>query len=211
VGHQDLAVRLHGQRREAAATRAGVSARVDLAPLTQWEVDELLGTAAFRGSREALYRESGGIPFYIEQLLRVRPAAGAHDDTAVTSVGLPDAVTAALEEELASLPSSVRSVLDAAAVAGDPFDADLAAAVAGIEATEVWRALDVLTGRDVVRTTSVPVRFRFRHPIIRRAAYDAMRPSARTASHALAVTVMARTRIRPRRLRPSRRALGPHG
>ena len=84
-------------------------------------------------------------------------------------------VAAALAEELAMLSASARSVLDGAAVAGDPFELDLAAIAAATPEPEALDALDVLLRLDLVRSTDMPRRFRFRHPIVRRAVYEATR------------------------------------
>ena len=46
---------------------------------------------------------------------------------------MPAAVAGAIAGELAPLSAGSRSFLDAAAVAGDPFEPDLAAAIAGLD------------------------------------------------------------------------------
>ncbi len=48
------------------------------------------------------------------------------------SIEVPPAVAAALSEELALLSAETRLVLEGAAVAGDPFEPELAAAAAAI-------------------------------------------------------------------------------
>ena len=71
---------------------------------------------------DAVYGDSGGNPFYLEQLVRRRAAEGRARGAA--------AVAAALAAELGGLGEEARRLLDAAAVVGDPFDLDLAAEVA---------------------------------------------------------------------------------
>ena len=82
------------------------------------------GRARRRGGRARSTSWPGGNPFYLEQLARVRAIArrrrGRGDGT------LPDAVAAALTSELAALTPEARALLEGAAVAGDPFDLDLA-------------------------------------------------------------------------------------
>ncbi len=52
--------------------------RLELTALTSGEADELLGEAIERDDAVVLYEESGGNPFYLEQLARTRkPGAGA--------------------------------------------------------------------------------------------------------------------------------------
>jgi len=74
-------------------------------------------------------------------------------------------------------------VLEGAAVAGDPFEPELAAAAADVSEREAIDALDVLLQRDLVRPTGVPRRFAFRHPLVRAAVYEAIRPGRRIGSH----------------------------
>jgi hypothetical protein len=128
-----LAAALAGALREARLTR------LDLGPLDEAEAVELVGADA-----TAIYRQAGGNPFYLEQLARARdnPSGGAE---LTTDGSIPPAVAAALAGELAALTPETRSLLDAAAVAGDPFDLDLAAAVAELRSrcarwTSCWPA-----------------------------------------------------------------------
>src|SRR5205085_9467227 len=81
--------------------------------------------------------------------------------------------------------------LRAAAVAGEPFDVDLAAAAAGIEEAELLAALDEALALDLVRRTDVPRRFRFRHPIVRRAVYDSAPEGWRAGAHGRAAEALA--------------------
>ena len=64
-------------------------------------------------------------------------------------------------------------MLEGAAVAGDPFDPDLAGAAAGVAEAAAIDAIDDLLALDLIRPTEVPRRFRFRHPLVRRAVYEA--------------------------------------
>ena len=81
-------------------------------------------------------------------------------------------MVAALTEELGLLSKPTRALLDGAAVAGDPFEPELAAAAAGADEQTATQALDELLARDLVRPTDVPRRFRFRHPLVRRTVYE---------------------------------------
>ena len=72
----------------------------------------------------------------------------------------------------AALAELERALLEGAAVAGEPFEPDLAAAIGELSLDEGLAALDALLARDLLRPTTVPRRFRFRHPLVRRAVYD---------------------------------------
>ena len=52
-------------------------------------------------------------------------------------------------------------------------------------------ALDTLLAADVVRPTETPRRFRFRHPIVRRALYETARPGWRMAAHQRLAALLA--------------------
>ncbi|HSP65502.1 MAG TPA: AAA family ATPase, partial [Candidatus Deferrimicrobium sp.] len=180
------------------AHRDGVLDRLELGPLTRREAVELIGQAAEDPVAAALYEESGGNPFYLEQLARSpdRPIVGSPvaEDVSLAGVRVPPMVAAVLTEELAVLPDEARLVLEGASVAGDPFEPDLAASAAGVPETSAVEALDELLRRDLVRITDVPRRFRFRHPIVRRAVYEATPGGWRLGAHERAAhTLSARS------------------
>ena len=105
----------------------------------------------------------------------------------------------------------VAALLDAAAVAGEPFEPDLASAVAELAQAEGLAALDDLLAADLVRPTQVPRRFIFRHPLVRHAVLrvDARRLAARRARARGRGAGGARRR--PGRARAPRRAVGRPG
>ena len=168
------------------ARRAEVLTRVELGALTLNETRELLGERVDAASAVLLYQESGGNPFYLEQLARSAERAGgatAGPDVSLTGLDVPPAVAASLSEELALLSEGGRLVLDGAAVAGDPFEPELAAAAAATSEAAAMQAIDELLELDLVRTTDVPRRFRFRHPLVRHAVYEVMAGAWRLGAH----------------------------
>jgi len=168
------------------ADRDGTLTRIRVGALTFAEAREFLGNARDPAEVAALYEESGGNPFYLEQLAR----ALDHSDAEISAVadvslaiGVPAPVVAALAEEVALLSPDTRIMIEGAAVAGDPFEPELAAAAAATPESSVLQAIDDLLRLDLVRSTDVPRRFRFRHPLVRRAVYEATPAGWRLSAH----------------------------
>src|SRR6201996_6940420 len=178
------------------ATRNGLATRLDLGPLSLDEAQALIDPELDSTTRAALYRESGGNPFYLQALVRGRPQAlrAAEAESPTGPWELPPAVVAAINDELGRIEGDSRLVLDAAAIVGESFEAELAAAIADRSVPATLTALDVLLKADIIRPTATPARFRFRHPIVRRAVYDGMRPGWRLGAHARAATALIAAR-----------------
>ena len=89
------------------AVRAGVGSRLDLAPLTEEQAESLMDPALDPELRALLYHESGGNPFYLEELMRSGHAAAPRSSLAIEDPGEgwspPPAVAAAIRAELAAL------------------------------------------------------------------------------------------------------------
>ncbi|TQM43313.1 helix-turn-helix transcriptional regulator [Pseudonocardia cypriaca] len=173
--------RLAGALHRAADT--GLLTRIDLAGLTVEDARRLLGPDVDEGLVRSLYAESGGNPFYLRQLAQFRPQDGVTAAGTPLDVGVPAAVAAAIGEELATLHGATRRALEAAAVAGDPFLLEVAAAAAALPDTAMADALDELQRRDLIRPTETPRRFRFRHPLVRRAVYGSAPAGWRLGAH----------------------------
>jgi signal transduction histidine kinase/tetratricopeptide (TPR) repeat protein len=166
--------------------------RIALSELSEAQAAELLGDLE-PGAVAAIYRHGGGNPFYLEQLARAGEEAWRHRASGGNGGGngVPAAVAASLAEELASLSGMERGLLDAAAVAGEPFEPGLATAIAELSAPEGLAALDGLLARDVVRPTTVPRRFIFRHPLVRRAVLESAPGGWKLAAHARAAAALS--------------------
>src|SRR5256714_1725686 len=171
------------------ADRAGAVTRVELRALTALEARQLVGEEAF-----VLYDESGGNPFYLEQLARSLGREGGVDsapNVSLTGIEVPPAVAASLGEELGLLSDAARRVLEGASGAGDPLEPQVAAAGAATAAAAALGAIDELLLLHLVRSTEVPRRFRFRHPLIRRAVYEATPGGWRLGAHERCAELLA--------------------
>ena len=167
------------------AQRDGEPNAFELEPLSETEVEQLLGDSMGPAARAELRRLSGGNPFYLEELARYGDPLLSDAGTPIDPGGVqvPQPVAEALARELAGLPESCRTVAQAAAVAGETFDAELAAEAAGMPEDKVLGQIDELLEQDVLRRTDAPRRFRFRHPIVHEAVYEAAKPGWRLAAH----------------------------
>ena len=183
--HRQLPERLSAALENAH--RADALVRIELRPLSRSESGELLGTSVDGSKAAALHDESGGNPFYLEHLARsVSEAPGTGTpgrEPWLGDIDVPPSVAAALAEELGLLSEEARLVLEGAAVAGDPFEPELAAAAASTPEACAIEALDELLQLGLVRETYVPRRFRFRHPLVRRAVYESTPAGWRLGAH----------------------------
>ena len=181
-----------------AATRAGYGGRIELAPLTAVQAEALMDPGLDADERAVLYRQSGGNPFYLEQLSRAAvPVGGRHRLAAENPADdwrPPAAVSASIREELSGLSAETRVTVDAAAIAGESFEPQLVAAIAERPEPVTLAAFDELLAVDVIRPTDAPRRFRFRHPIVRRVVYDQLPRAWRLGAHARAAAALTTSR-----------------
>src|SRR5215813_4895864 len=176
------------------ATRRGYGGRIELTPLNAAQAEALMDPGLDADERATLYRQSGGNPFYLEQLSRAAvPAPGRRRLAAEHPANEwrpPPAVTASIREELSGLPAEDRVVVDAAAIAGESFEPQVVAAIAERPEPVTLAAFDDLLAVDVIRPTDAPWRFRFRHPIVRRVVYEQLPRAWRLGAHARAATAL---------------------
>jgi class 3 adenylate cyclase len=131
-------------------------------------------------TRSQLLRASGGNPLFLEEMVALAREAG--------SVAVPATIDALLAERLERLGSEEREFLECAAVEGEVFQRRAVASlvreplVAGLEVT-----LASLVRKDLIRphlaTIGVDGVFRFRHLLLRDAAYDALPDATRARLH----------------------------
>ena len=175
---------------------SGVVTRVTLGPLSHEASNVILATLS-APRRDALYAESGGNPFFLEQLARVPDAARTPEPGRIAALGVPTAVAASLAGEVAPLPSAARAFLEAAAVTGEPFDATVAAQVADLPVEAFPGTLAQLLDTDLIRPASDDGRYRFRHPLVRRSVYEASKAGWRLEAHARAARLLEAEGARP--------------
>ena len=169
----------------ARAHRDGTVIELPLQALTRGEADRLIDGELSEFAREELFVQSGGNPFYLQELARGSPSGAA-----VEAADVPRSVALALDQEVRALPDDAQRLARAAAVVGDPMALDVAVAAAELEEGPALQALDALLGAALLAPTDVPRRYRFRHPLVRRAVYDTTADGWRLGAHARAARAL---------------------
>ncbi|HKU94301.1 MAG TPA: AAA family ATPase [Vineibacter sp.] len=137
---------------------------------------------------ETIATRAGGVPLFAEELTLLvetgPPEAGAH--------GIPETLAGSFNARLDRL-GSARETAQVAAVVGEEFAPDLLAAVAARHEQDLRVHLGRLVDADilVVTGTAATPAFRFRHGLIRDAAYGSLLRSRRRDLHERIATTIA--------------------
>jgi tetratricopeptide (TPR) repeat protein len=177
---------------------------IHLEPLSERASEVLLGNL-LGGSRlpadvrDRIIAAAEGIPLFVEEMVgmlvdsgRLRRADGAWEaEGDLAGMEVPPTIRALLAARLDALPGDERQILEAAAVLGKEFwrgaveslaPADLRPRVGTLLRGLLRRDL-VVPGRSDARGASGDDGYRFRHILIRDAAYEAIPKAARAALH----------------------------
>ncbi|HEU5477558.1 MAG TPA: adenylate/guanylate cyclase domain-containing protein [Gaiellaceae bacterium] len=165
-------------RPELLDRRPGWPVALRLEPLPAKEAGELVGDAIPDGVRERIVQASGGNPLFVTEMVAL---AGEDGD-----VEVPATLRALLAARLDQLDEAERKVLERGAVEGELFHRGTVQALAPEEA-EVTSRLAALVRRELVRPDRPQLprddAYRFRHLLIRDAAYDALPKATRAELH----------------------------
>ena len=166
-------------RPELTERRPTWSVTFRLEPLGAEEVDALLPERIAGELREKIARASGGNPLFIEEIVAM---AGDTEGEVV----IPPSLQALLSARLDRLDPAERSVLERGAVEGEVFHRGAVQALAPGD-TQVTPRLAALVRKELIRSDRTPLAgedgFRFRHLLIRDAAYDALPKATRADLH----------------------------
>ena len=164
-------------RPELLAQRADWPVALRLEPLPAQAAEELIGELPSE-LRERIAHAAGGNPLFLTEMLAM---AGETDE-----VDVPPTLRALLAARLDQLDPPERAVLERGAVEGELFHRGAVQALAP-EETQITPRLAVLTRKDLIRPDRAQLPgddgFRFRHLLIRDAAYEALPKSTRVELH----------------------------
>jgi class 3 adenylate cyclase/tetratricopeptide (TPR) repeat protein len=157
-----------------------------LEPLSAAETDDLIdglltGRDLDPSLRARIRAAADGNPLFVEQML-------AMVETSPDDVTVPATIQALLSARLDQLPTAERATLERGAVEGQVFHRGAVVAL-GPDDADVTSHLSGLIRKELVRPSVATLpgddAFRFRHLLIRDAAYDALPKSARADLHEL--------------------------
>ena len=141
-------------------------------------IDELVDDPGLRDELRARVRETAeGNPLFVEQLLAAVTESGRADD-------LPPTIHALLAARLDGLPSEERELLERASVVGQEFEWDALAILTPDGHRPPGGLLSTLVRKDlIVPHEAIADTFRFRHVLIRDAAYERIPKELRSDLH----------------------------
>jgi class 3 adenylate cyclase len=165
-------------RPELVERRSSWPGTLRLEPLPPGQADTLIGDAVSDQLRERIARAAGGNPLFISEML----AMAAEDG----DVDVPPTLKALLAARLDQLDEAERRVLERGSVEGEIFHRGGVQALTP-EETQVTTRLAALVRRQLVRPDRTQIvgddGYRFRHLLIRDAAYDALPKTVRADLH----------------------------
>ena len=144
--------------------------RLSLPPLSREGVSRLVGERG--GDVDQLYRLTGGVPFYVREVLNVAPGE------------VPRTVTEVVAARTARLSPHARQLLDAAAVLAGTVDAGVLAAVAEVDTDALDECLSSGT------LVGGPTTYRFRHELTRMAIERVIPAHGLARLHAAALAAL---------------------
>jgi class 3 adenylate cyclase/tetratricopeptide (TPR) repeat protein len=166
-------------RPELLERRPGWPVSVRLEPLPDADVESLVSERIPLELHERVMRAAGGNPLFVEEMIAMIAAGGVE-------VAVPPTLQALLSARLDQLDPAERRVLEAAAVEGEVFHGGSVSALAPEEG-EPQARLAALVDRELIRfdRPQIPGQdgYRFRHLLVRDAAYETLTKAHRAELH----------------------------
>jgi hypothetical protein len=171
--------------------------RLSLNGLDVAGVNELLdGVSGERSDRDpaelaqALWSESNGNPFFLQEILRGLIDTGHFvqrdgvwtTDLEISQWGIPEGIRDAVGRRLSRLSESANTLLSVASVFGTTLDVRVLAEVSGLSVDAALDALDEATGASLLKETQIGG-FEFTHALVRSTLYDELSAPRKATRH----------------------------
>jgi ATP/maltotriose-dependent transcriptional regulator MalT len=172
----------------AELSRERLHARIHLIGFSLDETRLLLrrlgGVDAASAVLEAIFEQTAGNPFFVEEVVRHletdgRDLAGQAGDAA--GWGIPEGVREVIAKRVLGLSSEASTLLHAAAVLGDDCRGEPLATVAELGGPRLLEGLEELTRAGMLHEEGQ--RYRFSHPLVQRTIYDGLSLARREILH----------------------------
>jgi tetratricopeptide (TPR) repeat protein len=148
-------------------TRENLGLRLEINGLNQEAVAELANALGSHTDSQNLYKQSGGNPFFLLELLRVgKDTHQLHD---------------LVKSRLAILPETAQQLLEVAALLGNGSTITMLRTVSGRSSEEILDDLDHLANADVLHLLEEGTRFK--HDLIREVVLEETRPARKQILH----------------------------
>jgi class 3 adenylate cyclase/tetratricopeptide (TPR) repeat protein len=146
------------------------------------------------GLAHAVYRETDGNPFFVNEVLRHLAETGAiyqdsttgrwTADDSLERMVLPDSVRVVIGARVGRLGPDAERVLSVASVIGRDFDLDLLARATTTTEDELLDILDAAAVASLVRELAdAPGRYNFAHALIQHTLHEDLGPTRRARAH----------------------------
>lgn len=190
VVHRSGELPPHALQRRRHWLDEGRAVAVRVPPLDDDELRRLL-QALGADEEPALIGRSAGNPLFLLETLRHRQRGGAS--------ALPARVQDVIVARARALGPGVRSVLEAASLAGDELLPRQLAAAAGVAELAVAQALDHATAAELL-VADAQGRHRFAHDLVSQALADSLSPARQQALHAQLAQGLMDSGVEPARV-----------
>jgi len=176
--------------------------RIEVAPLGENAVDEIVASLAARTDRDLtarLLQHCDGNPLVLTEAVQVlqdtpereRHGIALHQQTSTWPV--PDRIYELIQSRLANLPVLTQRVLGACAVLGRPYGIVLLRRVSGVTETDAIEAVEQAIGRGFLQErpdADSPPTIAFRHSYYRRVVYEGLSTVQRESLHVRAARAL---------------------
>ena len=162
-------------------------------------VSIILNGEASPNLKEFVYKESGGNPFFVEEMLKEMKDSGAlskgprgykYDET--IAFHIPETIEGTIEHKFSLLSEEQQKIVNIAALIGRDFDFPLLRSITGFNEGELYDLLDQLKGFQLILEKESEV-YSFKEDVFRKAIIDKILLGERRKWHGKIATILEKT------------------